>query len=194
MTGIPSCEDDCMCCDLEGQGYYDARIVDFQVDRIDKRVAPNKLRPYLQGDTVDADGDIVIYFDSYFERIALNMSSPTGGLFINTAYACTPAYLPRTEQKFVKLTITSTEDYDPDHPAGTDLIDLFVTRGEQVGTNDQKMPLTQHLAMNSDFFIHSPPWVFLNKNPEHVTKHIFMFELELSDTTFTFQTPEIILK
>ena len=194
MTGIPSCDKDCDCCDIDGPVYYSARIIDFYIDRIDKQVAPTQWERYTTGDTVNANGDIVIYLDSFNEQIAFHRKRSTNYSFINSAYACSPAYLPVTEQEFVNLTITSNQDYDSAHPAGTDLIDLFVTRGEPSAENNVKMPLSQHLATNSNYFILYAPWIFLNGSPDEISKHIFSFELELSDTTFTFQTRELILK
>ena len=193
ITGIPSCQDEDMCGDLGGPYIYDARIIDFQVEIIEKQVAPTEWQPYQQGETVNAN-ELVIYLKSYNEQIAFHERTIRGGLFMNSAYACSPARVPRTDQEFVSLTITSTEDYDTDHPAGSDLIELFLTRGEQDGVNDPKMPLSQHLAMNSDYFILNPPTLFLSKSPDNISTHTFKFELELSDTTFNFQTPEVILK
>ena len=192
ITGIPSCQDE-DCGDLGGPYYYDVRIIDFQLGMIEKQVAPREWQPYQQGDTVNAN-DLVIYLSSYNEQIAFHEPTIRGGLFINSAYACSPVSLPRTDQEFVSLNITSTEDYDADHPAGSDLIDLFVTRGEQGGVNNQKIPLSQHLATNSDYFILNAPTIFLSKSPDSKSTHTFKFELVLSDTTFNFQTPEVILK
>ncbi|HSI75425.1 MAG TPA: hypothetical protein VK957_06010, partial [Lunatimonas sp.] len=106
---------------------------------------------------------------------------------------CTPAQMPRTDQILTNLKITSTEDFDGHHPAGSDLIDLFDISGRS-SANNQKSPLSQYLVGSSDDFIISAPLLFLNKNPENISAHVFQFQLELSDTTFHFQTPELILK
>ena len=194
IIGIPSCEEDCICCDLKGPYHFDAKIVNFEVEGIDKQVAPSFWEPYRQGDTVNATGELAIHLKSFIQQIAFQKNSIKGGLFMNSAYACSPVNEPRIVQEFVSLRITSTEDYDVNYPAGSDLIDLFVAIGEQDSVNKQKIPLAQHLATNFDYFILRAPWLFLNKNPDSISTHIFKFELVLSDTTFNFQTPEIILK
>lgn len=193
IFGIPSCKKDCDCCDLE-PSYFNARISDFEVKRVERQVSSADWEPYQQGDTVNANGDLVIYFQSNIERLAFRHRTVNSGLFTHSAYACSPAELPRTKQEFVSLSISSNEDYDDEHPAGSELIDLFFTRGEHDGEHDQKMPLSSHLETNSDYFILHAPWVFLNKNPGKVSTHIFKFELVLSDTTLNFQTPAITLK
>jgi len=193
ITGIPSCTKDDDCSDLKGPVYYNAKVIDFRVGRIDKRGGPNGWTYYFSSDTVNANGDLIIYLRSENERLAYQNNATKGGLFINTAYACEPNYRPRTNQDFVSLTITSTENYDADHPAGSNLIDLFVTNGEN-GVDQPNTALTQHLASNSDYFIVSPSYVKFNKSPDNISRHTLIFELVLSDTTFNFQTAELTLK
>lgn len=196
ICGIPSCEEDCNCCDLDGPTYYQARIVNFEVERVDKQIAPQDWEAYRTGDTVKAQGDLLIYLRSYAERVAFfkSPSRAEGGLMLPSAYACSPVYLPKTDQKFLRLSITSSQDYDQDHPAGADLMDLFMSSGEPERHTNQRLPLAQHLSENSDYFILQAPRLYLNKSPDLPSRHVFQFSLELSDTTFSFQSPELILR
>lgn len=165
----------------------------FAVERVDKRVTSTQWAAYLPGDAVNASGDLIIFLKPALDRVVSNKNLSKNGLFINSALACTPAQMPRTDQILTDLKITSTEDFDARHPTGSDLIDLFDITGRS-GANNKKIPLSQLLVGSSDDFIISAPLLFLNKNPENISPHVFQFQLELSDTTFHFQTPELILK
>ena len=193
LIGFPSCEEGCICCEFDGPVHYNAKIVGFVIERVDRRVAASQWGTYLPGDTVNAAGDFAIYLKPDLERVAINKDSKSNGLFVSSAFACSPPYSPRTDQILIDLIITSSENFDAHHPAGSDLIDLFDISGRS-SANNQKSPLSQYLVGSSDDFIISAPLLFLNKNPENISAHVFQFQLELSDTTFHFQTPELILK
>ncbi|WP_158858756.1 hypothetical protein [Lunatibacter salilacus] len=194
LIGFPSCEEGCICCEFDGPVRYDARIVGFAVERVDKRVTSTQWAAYLPGDTVNASRDLVIYLKPDLERVVLNNNLSKNGLFVNSAFACTPAQMPRTDQILTNLKITSTEDFNAYHPAGSDLIGLFDISGIRYSAKNQKIPLSQYLAGSRNDFLISAPSLFLNESPENQSTHIFKFQLELSDTTLHFQTPELILK
>lgn len=194
IFGIPSCQEDCDCCDLEAV-YFAARVVDFDADEVKKQVAPKEWQAYLTGDTINAIGDLSILLRTNFERIVFQKSSGRSVGFVNAAYACTPALNPTTDQGFVSLGITSSADYNENYPAGTDLLDLFTTyTGSCHSGNHEPIALTQYLEMYSQCFILSGTRIYLGSNPSSPSAHTFEFELQLSDTTIHFHSPEIILK
>ncbi len=200
ITGIPACSlncDDaaCECGTGGGCPYVNVTIDDYRATSILYRF--NHQWENYNGNEVYANKRVRINLFSYHNRVAF-YKQPKGvrfnGLFTNTAYACSPVEPePLTNQDFLGLTITSNTDYDSLHPTGTDLKDLFITYGKSwehyYDREPIDTPLVNYLNRHPKHFIlHSPP-VVLAKSPSQPSEHIFTFELELSDTTFTFDTP-----
>lgn len=194
LTGIPACERRCDCCPIEGPVYFQALITDYQVAGLQKQISPSHWASYRNGDTIYAAGDLKIQLAAVVEQIALLRAAPKqNGLFMTSAYACSPIYLPRSDQRLLALSITSDADYDAAHPAGSDLKDLFESDAPGPSSPTPKISLRQYLDEESDHFLLHEPVLYFRQNPAQPSRHRLQFELQLSDTSFSFQTPPFIL-
>ncbi|MFN6945724.1 MAG: hypothetical protein ACK4ND_12325 [Cytophagaceae bacterium] len=77
----------------------------------------------IENDSVDYNQYAILIKpkqETYFAR-----SSNFGNFsLVKTAYACSPVE-PKTDEKIDSIVITSTKDYNANHPSGSDLSDLF---------------------------------------------------------------------
>lgn len=99
----------------------------------------------IQNDSVDFDKyAIVLHPDT--ESYSANTPSPWHFSLIQSAYACSPPPLS-TDEKIDSIFITSTTDFDANHPAGTDLADLFdiVISSYFMDTYQEKFDLVEFL-------------------------------------------------
>ena len=206
VFGFPSCQED-DCGDLGGPTYYDVKVTDYKVSRVEEFVNdPDICESYLDGNRLNScyipyRGGAVFAEDSLLisilpvveQEMAFRERRPASGGFgfISAAYACDPVVLPRPSQEFEGLHISSNEDFNAEYPAGTNLVDLFSIHSEEKGV----MSLNDLIQQSPDQFLLDEKTVLkFHESPESPGDHILTFKVTLSDTSFTFKTHTLKLK
>lgn len=195
VIGIPSCSDiifdDCMCCDLEG-GNFNAEVEVYGFEPLRVQFIKNHAwTNYQIGEIASGDHGLSFGIHPFLKEIVSLPVYKSGSWFVTSAYACSPAYSYHTSQQLVDVKITSTSDYDLEHPAGTNLIEYFKVRAS---ADINEIPLSEFLGTYPNEFILQGSQLFLSKSPESIGKHSFTFEIELSNTTFRLSSIEMLIE
>ncbi|MDD4209657.1 MAG: hypothetical protein PHI52_04890 [Bacteroidales bacterium] len=116
---------------------------------------------------------------------------------IQSAYACSPV-IPTTDEKIDSVVILSQKDFDTNHPAGTDLSDLFeiVVLDNANGIYYEKFEIENYLSTNPT--VPSELTLILNHQPDMTTDFEFSikyYQKGIEDNDFfEFTTNKIIIK
>lgn len=198
LPGIPSCGD------LSSLP-TEFVILDFEVEVLvdsDIPIYPWRVfgdSQYSEGVTVAFD-DVVLSFGSTNEYIyADNInSSPFRFSFFSKAVACSPRS-PQTNQKITGFRITSSRDFNEDHPSGDTLnalFDIIYSESESpfyeiIDSTYSYLSLAEY--MNQDDVLASEIiQLRLNTEPLIPASHVFTVTISLdSGESFVFETPEI---
>ena len=115
--------------------------------------------------------------------------------FIQTAYACTPVE-PTSDEAIDSIKIFSAQDFDKDHPAGTDLSDLFHLFYRDFSTYEYKQvdldefePLSYNNIFNTTLMLKSAP--------ELVQEYSFLVKYYQNGIDFDYfekETESIVIK
>ncbi len=116
---------------------------------------------------------------------------------IQSAYACSPV-IPTTDEKIDSIVILSHKDFDTNHPAGTDLSDLFkiVVLDNANGIYYVKYGLKNYLSTNPT--VPNELTMILKEQPDLTTDFEFSikyYQKGIGDNDFfEFTTDKIVIK
>lgn len=116
---------------------------------------------------------------------------------IQSAYACSPV-IPTTDEKIDSVVILSQKDFDANHPAGTDLSDLFeiVVLDNANGIYYEKFEMENYLSTNPT--VPNELTMILKHQPDITTDFVFSikyYQKGIDDNDFfEFTTNKIIIK
>lgn len=148
----------------------------------------------IANDTVDFNMysiDIIPRQETYF---AQNMNKWSFSL-INSAYACDPG-LPQTDERIDSIVITSTKDFDNNHPSGAELSDLFdiIVLDYANGIYYEKYTLNDYVETNP--YVPNELVLILNKQPDLITDFQFLvkyYQNGIDYDYFEFSTDKIVI-
>ncbi len=145
------------------------------VAKVISEISPGDELDYYH--TIPIDGSSISAYDSLSVFIYLYEyigQVSTGFSFVNQALACDPAiYTDNLES----LSITSDTDYDPAHPAGADLKDIFAFNHEAY--SDTKSYDT--FIQRSSELYNSKLFLLFNRPPATTDSHNLSISLKVKD-------------
>lgn len=115
---------------------------------------------------------------------------------INSAYACSPG-IPETDEKIDSIVITSTKDFDINHPSGSELSDLFdiIVLDHANNIYHKKFRLKEYIKSNP--FVPNELTLILTKQPDLTTDFEFLvkyYQNGIDYDYFEFLTNKIVIK
>lgn len=137
---------------------------------------------------------ISIFFNQEYYRAQNVNVEKIGGM--NRVYACSPAE-PITDEKLEDILITSEIDFNAEHPAGTNLSDLFdvVVTAYGYSDYDRKYSIGEYLASKPPVPIKLT--LILKEAPQTIGEFAFFVQLYLEGIDFAyfgFTTSEIVIR
>jgi|GEM_PF-3602850 len=190
VTGIPACEkpaSDPLCPDLGPPSPSTVKVTRYGISEI----TTGSIEGSYYGQEVMAKDSLAIHLAPKTDyTVAEHVERKQPFSLINSAFACSPARYLVTKQKLLEFNITSSADFDAEHPAGTNLIDLFYTYDKK--SNKSQLPAAIK-DFASDLLVYESIIRF-GKSPAIPGTHVLNFKVVLDDTSFVFQSGELKLK
>ena len=140
---VPSCEfiDPGLDCDCSDYRYFD--VTDLTIDPVQDFDRPSPVPPGQQLSLSEFAGFYLDYVTDYHaclepkENWSLNLMAPAYGC------SCALGWEGSKNEELVDFTVTTINDFDDDHLAGTNINDLLQYEGSYFGQDDR--PLTEFI-------------------------------------------------
>jgi len=174
---FPSCivsdDDDCNC---GGSRFFDVEGLEILSFKDDSRSSIN-----LPGETISLATYGGLYID-YLARYHAQLTPKRDWSFslMNTAYACSciVGFDGSKEEELVSFSITTLNDFDNDHLAGSDIVDLFDVRGTFFSEENES--LSDYLANMTGKLMQEDMLLMPTKVPELNAEVKVRVRMELS--------------